>query len=145
MKTFYQDGKFYLEDGEKTIELTNIYTDKFGVQSIKLPENSCNRQWVKVEYLKKKGEIDYGDEIKEKRILNLSGDRKSSKKWYEYLDENDMKIALELIEKAENIRKSQINDPVEKMKKKAEEYQRKIEEYERKIQEYEAMRGNKND
>lgn len=132
MKTFYSNGKFYLEDNNQTIELTNIYTDKLGVQSIRLPDNSCNRQWVKVEYLKAKGVIDYGDEVKEKRTLNFSGDRKSSKKWYEYLDENDMKVALQLIEKAENIRKAQVNDPVEKLKAKIAEYQAKIAEYEAK-------------
>ena len=134
MKAFYENGKFYLEDANQTVELTHIYTDKLGVQSIRLPVNSCNRQWIKVDYLKAKGIIDYGNEVKEKRTLNISGDRQSSKKWYEYLDENDKKVALELIQKAESNRKAQVNNPVEKLK-------RKIAEYEAKIAEYEAKRG----
>lgn len=127
MKVYIENGKFYLNDNDNIVELTQIHKDANGEESIRLPENSCNRQWIKVNKLRKLQIVDYGNEIKEKRTLNLSGERKSTKKWYEYLTDEDKKIALELIEKAENNRRKIENDPTEKIKEQIRKLQEKLE------------------
>lgn len=127
MKVYIENNKFYLNDNDNIIELTKINKDSRGGEWLHLPENSCNREWVSMNKLRKNQVIDYGNEIKEKRTLNLSGERKSTKKWYEYLNEDDKKIALELIEKAEENRKKIENDPAEKIREQIRKLQEKLE------------------
>lgn len=127
MKVYIENNKFYLNDNDNIIELTKINKDSRGGEWLRLPENSCNREWVSLNKLRKNQVIDYGNEIKEKRTLNLSGERKSTKKWYEYLNEDDKKIALELIEKAEENRKKIENDPAEKIREQIRKLQEKLE------------------
>ena len=127
MKAYIENGKFYLNDNDNIVELTEIHRDSNGEESIRLPENSCNRQWIKVNKLRKLQIVDYGNEVKEKRTLNLTGERKPTKKWYEYLTDEDKKIALKLIEKAEENRRKIENDPAEKIKEQIRKLQEKLE------------------
>lgn len=127
MKVYIENGKFYLNDNDNIVELTEIHKDSNGEESIRLPENSCNRQWIKVNKLRKLQIVDYGNEVKKKRTLNLTGERKPTKKWYEYLTDEDKKIALELIEKAEENRRKIENDPAEKIREQIRKLQEKLE------------------
>lgn len=127
MKVYIENGKFYLNDNDNIVELSKVTKDSRGGEWLNLPENSCNRTYVSMSKLQKNQVIDYGSEIKEKRTLNLTGERKSTKKWYEYLTDEDKKIALKLIEKAEENRRKIENDPAEKIREQIRKLQERLE------------------
>ena len=73
MKVYIENNKFYLNDNDNIIELTKINKDSRGGEWLHLPENSCNREWVSLNKLRKNQVIDYGNEVKEKKTLMKGG------------------------------------------------------------------------
>lgn len=101
MKVYLNNGKFFMDDNGNVVELVPN-EDNY----LKLPENSCKRQWVsgsKVE--KAPGQcVDYGTEVKEARVLGpktSSTPKVSTKGWMEYLTDEEKALYEELKVKAE--------------------------------------------
>lgn len=100
MRVLKINNTFVMEDANNTVELTPN-KDYY----LKLPTNSCNRVWISCKKVDEApGQIiDYGDTVKTPRVLKPynHGERKPLE---DYLDENDRKTYLELLEKAKKAR-----------------------------------------
>lgn len=118
MKVYLNNGKFFMDDNGNVVELTPN-EDYY----LKLPSNSCNRQWVsgaKVE--KAPGQcVDYGTEVKEARVLGpktSTTPKASTKGWMEYLTDDEKVIFDELKAKAEKrAKKAQLMAQIEQWQK----------------------------
>lgn len=100
MKVYKKDGKFFMEDQGNIVELTPN-KDYW----LKLPTNSCNRVWTNCAKVDKAANqcVDYGDEVKVPRTI--TGRSATERKPLEdYLDDDDRKLYLELVDKAKKAR-----------------------------------------
>jgi hypothetical protein len=122
MKVYLNNGEFFMDDNGNVVQLTPN-EDNY----LKLPENSCKRQWVsgsKVE--KAPGQcVDYGTDVKEARVLGpktSSTPKTSTKGWMEYLTDEEKTIIEEIKAKAEKrAKKAQLIAQIEEWTKKMEE------------------------
>lgn len=97
MKVYCKNEKFFMDDQGRIVELTPN-EDYY----LKLPSNSVNRVWVScAKVLKQPNQIlDYGDEVKEPRILGSRNELTPRKGLEEYLEGEDKETYLKLVEKA---------------------------------------------
>lgn len=96
MKVYKEAGKFFMEDKGNVVEVTPN-KDYW----LKLPTNSCNRVWTNCAKVDKAPNqcVDYGDTVKLPRTI--TGRSTTERKPLEdYLNEEDRKTYLALIEKA---------------------------------------------
>lgn len=99
---------------------------------LKLPTNSCNRVWTNCAKVDKAPNqcVDYGDEVKVPRII--TGRSTTERKPLEdYLNEEDRKMYLELVEKAKKAReeatKKKPLTELEKARRNVEKWQARVE------------------
>ena len=100
MKVYKKEGKFFMEDQGNIVEVTPN-KDYW----LKLPTNSCNRVWTNCAKVDKAPDqcVDYGDEVKVPRTI--TGRSATERKPLEdYLNEDDRKTYLALVEKAKKAR-----------------------------------------
>lgn len=120
MKVYKKEGKFFMEDQGNIVELTPN-KDYW----LKLPANSCNRVWTNCARVDKALNqcVDYGDEVKVPRIVTgrSSVERKPLE---DYLDGNDRKLYLELVEKAKKAREEANKKPLTKLEKAQREFEK---------------------
>ena len=127
MKVYKKEGKFFMEDNGKVVELTPN-ADYY----LKLPANTCNRVWVSCAKVDKApGQcIDYGAEAKVARVLGPREGNVERKPLEDYLDEKDRKTYLALIEKAKAARtaanKKQPMSELEKAQRAVEKWQARV-------------------
>lgn len=127
MKVYKKEGKFVMEDQGKVVELTPN-ADYY----LKLPVNTCNRVWVSCAKVDKApGQcIDYGAEAKVARVLGPREGNVERKPLEDYLDEEDRKTYLALIEKAKAARtaanKKQPMSELEKAQRSVEKWQARV-------------------
>lgn len=101
MKVYLSNEKFYMDDNGNVFEL---FPDKNNY--LKLPTNSCNRTWTSVVKVMNAPNqcVDYGDSIKENRVLGPKSSnpvtKVPSKGLEEYLSEEDRELYLSLVKKA---------------------------------------------
>lgn len=97
MKVYKTNDAFFMEDANNVVELTPN-ADYY----LKLPANTCNRVWVSCTKVDKApGQcIDYGTETKVARVLGPRESNVERKPLEDYLNEEDRKTYLALLEKA---------------------------------------------
>ena len=122
MKTYVQitDGKFYLVDGDKTVEITE--RDPKNDAILKLPENSSNRKWLSEEKIKKAGgkfELTY----KASKHFDKTSKTTTKADWLEFLAEEERETYEELKASAE----ARMNDPIQIAKRAYEKAQAEYE------------------
>lgn len=113
MKVYKKDGKFFMEDKGNVVEVTPN-KDYW----LKLPANSCNRVWTNCAKVDKAENqcVDYGDEVKMPRTI--TGRSAAERKPLEdYLNEEDRKTYLELVEKAKKAREEAKKQPMSELEK----------------------------
>lgn len=113
MKVYKKDGRFFMEDQGNVVELTPN-KDYW----LKLPTNSCNRVWTNCAKVDKAANqcVDYGDEVKMPRII--TGRSAAERKPLEdYLNEEDRKTYLALIEKAKAAKAAANKKPLTELEK----------------------------
>lgn len=130
MKVFKNEGKFFMEDNENVVELTpdaGYY--------LRLPVNSTGRQFASCKKIDNAPNqtIDYGTTVKIPKVL---GPQAPKKPLEEYLNENDKKTYLALVEKAKKAReeankKIPLTD-LEKARKQVEKWAARVAELEKK-------------
>ena len=127
MKVYKKEGRFFMEDQDNVVEVTPN-KDYW----LKLPANSCNRVWVSCTKVDKAANqcIDYGDEVKVPRTI--TGRSTTERKPLEdYLNEEDRKTYLELVEKAKKAReeatKKKPLTELEKARRNVEKWQARVE------------------
>lgn len=127
MKVYKKEGKFVMEDQGKVVELTPN-ADYY----LKLPVNTCNRVWVSCAKVDKApGQcIDYGAEAKVARVLGPREGNVERKPLEDYLNEEDRKTYLALIEKAKAAKaaanKKQPTSELEKAQRAVEKWQARV-------------------
>ena len=127
MKVYKKEGKFFMEDQGNAVELTPN-ADYY----LKLPVNTCNRVWVSCAKVDKApGQcIDYGAEAKVARVLGQREGNVERKPLEDYLNEEDRKTYLALIEKAKAARtaatKKQPMSELEKAQRAVEKWQARV-------------------
>lgn len=132
MKTYIQvkDGTYTLVDNGTMTEL-KIVQPKGWDPTLELPENSTGRKLVNVPNLEKHLDSEGRFELKAKAPRIASTEPKApkspTKKWYEWLSEEDQAILHELEAKAEAAKQAHIeaekaikNSPLEKARRAAE-------------------------
>ena len=121
MKVYKKEGKFFMEDQGNIVELTPN-KDCW----LKLPANSCNRVWTNCARVDKAIDqcVDYGDEVKMPRIV--TGRSNIERKPLEdYLEGDDRKLYLELVEKAKKAREeANKKKPLTKLEKAQREFEK---------------------
>ena len=127
MKVYKKEGRFFMEDQGNVVELTPN-KDYW----LKLPTNSCNRVWTNCKKVDRAPNqcVDYGDEVKVPRII--TGRSAAERKPLEdYLNEEDRKTYLELVEKAKKAReeatKKKPLTELEKAQRNVEKWQARVE------------------
>lgn len=128
MKVYKKEGRFFMEDQGNVVEVTPN-KDYW----LKLPTNSCNRAWTNCAKVDKAPNqcVDYGDEVKVPRII--TGRSATERKPLEdYLNEEDRKTYLELVEKAKKAReeatKKKPLSELEKARRNVEKWQARVAE-----------------
>ena len=126
MKVYKKEGKFFMEDKGNIVEVTPN-KDYW----LKLPVNSCNRVWTNCAKVDKAPDqcVDYGDTVKMPRII--TGRSVTERKPLEdYLNEEDRKLLLELVEKAKKAReeatKKKPLTELEKAQREVEKWQARV-------------------
>ena len=126
MKVYKKEGKFFMEDQGNIVEVTPN-KDYW----LKLPTNSCNRVWTNCAKVDKAPDqcVDYGDTVKMPRII--TGRSATERKPLEdYLNEEDRKTYLALIEKAKKAReeatKKKPLTELEKAQREVEKWQARV-------------------
>ena len=121
MKVYKKEGKFFMEDQGNIVELTPN-KDYW----LKLPANSCNRVWTNCARVDKAIDqcVDYGDEVKMPRIVT-GRSNVERKPLEDYLDGDDRKLYLELVEKAKKAREeANKKKPLTKLEKAQREFEK---------------------
>ena len=121
MKVYKKEGKFFMEDQGNIVELTPN-KDYW----LKLPANSCNRVWTNCARVDKAIDqcVDYGDEVKVPRIVT-GRSNVERKPLEDYLDGDDRKLYLELVEKAKKAREeANKKKPLTKLEKAQREFEK---------------------
>lgn len=120
MKVYKKEGKFFMEDQGNIVELTPN-KDYW----LKLPANSCNRVWTNCARVDKALNqcVDYGDEVKVPRIVT-GRSNVERKPLEDYLDGDDRKLYLELVEKAKKAREEANKKPLTKLEKAQREFEK---------------------
>ena len=126
MKVYKKEGKFFMEDNGNVVEVTPN-KDYW----LKLPANSCNRVWTNCAKVDKAANqcVDYGDEVKVPRTI--TGRSAVERKPLEYyLNEEDRKTYLALVEKAKKAReeatKKKPLTELEKAQREVEKWQARV-------------------
>ena len=122
------DDKFYVEDNGELLEIVDkgSVDKKTGKMWYKLPENSSNRKFIR--------EVDLveGHELKYRETRILSARTTISKSLTDYMNEDDLKLYNEIIERAQQAReaaKQKAQSPVEKMKAQIARLEARIKQY----------------
>ena len=120
MKVYKKEGKFFMEDQGNIVELTPN-KDYW----LKLPANSCNRVWTNCARVDKALDqcVDYGDEVKMPRIIT-GRSNVERKPLEDYLNGDDRKLYLELVEKAKKAREEANKKPLTKLEKAQREFEK---------------------
>ena len=121
MKVYKKEGKFFMEDQGNIVELTPN-KDYW----LKLPSNSCNRVWTNCARVDKAIDqcVDYGDEVKMPRIVT-GRSNVERKPLEDYLEGDDRKLYLELVEKAKKAREeANKKKPLTKLEKAQREFEK---------------------
>ena len=121
MKVYKKEGKFFMEDQGNIVELTPN-KDYW----LKLPANSCNRVWTNCARVDKALDqcVDYGDEVKMPRIIT-GRSNVERKPLEDYLEGDDRKLYLELVEKAKKAREeANKKKPLTKLEKAQREFEK---------------------
>ena len=121
MKVYKKEGKFFMEDQGNIVELTPN-KDYW----LKLPANSCNRVWTNCARVDKAIDqcVDYGDEVKMPRVVT-GRSNVERKPLEDYLDGDDRKLYLELVEKAKKAREeANKKKPLTKLEKAQREFEK---------------------
>ena len=121
MKVYKKEGKFFMEDQGNIVELTPN-KDYW----LKLPANSCNRVWTNCARVDKAIDqcVDYGDEVKMPRIVT-GRSNVERKPLEDYLEGDDRKLYLELVEKAKKAREeANKKKPLTKLEKAQREFEK---------------------
>ena len=120
MKVYKKEGKFFMEDHGNIVELTPN-KDYW----LKLPANSCNRVWTNCARVDKAIDqcVDYGDEVKMPRIVT-GRSNVERKPLEDYLEGDDRKLYLELVEKAKKAREEANKKPLTKLEKAQREFEK---------------------
>ena len=121
-KVYYKDGKYYLEDGQKTTELKVVLTH--GKPEVKLPENSANRQFVMLSKIPDEG-LELEPRVTPPRVLN------TGKKLEDYMTDEERKTIDAIMEKCRQ--RKEADKPkelteVEKLQAKIAKLQAKVQE-----------------
>ena len=130
MKVILKDKKVTMVDNDRIViveeNIDNVHKNARGERCLVLPENSVNRQYTNLDKLIKRGTIDYGDEVKEKRTITRSGDKpsKSAATWLDYLTDDERKTIEDIKAKAT----TRMNDPLEQLLRQKRELEAKIAE-----------------
>ena len=93
---------------------------------LKLPANSCNRVWTNCARVDKAIDqcVDYGDEVKMPRVVT-GRSNVERKPLEDYLDGDDRKLYLELVEKAKKAREeANKKKPLTKLEKAQREFEK---------------------
>lgn len=94
MKVYKEEGKFYMDDNGNIVAI-EPNKDYY----LKLPSNSCNRVWVSCAKVDKANNqcIDYGNEVKQARVLGPHDGQ--SKKLMDYATKEERDIIDDILMK----------------------------------------------
>lgn len=99
MKVYVSEGKYYMDDNGHVVELK---PDKW--HWLHLPTNSCNRKDVSGAKVDRLGVVDYGDTVKQTRVLGPRTDKAAPVAKFDiaaYLSDKDRAVYEALIAKAQ--------------------------------------------